>query len=211
MQQRGGSLVSEHPDVGGRLGPPSEGQRARLLDAVARVVAEKGYVASTVADIVREAGVSRSTFYELFEGKEACFLEAYRHGVDVLDARVGAAVRTAGTDDWRAELRAGIGAWLETLSAEPRFARTYLLEIAAAGPAARQARSDAFRRFAERYRVTAERAGHRPELDVLMIVCAGSEQLAAERIRTGAAGELPALLDPVYACVEAVIEGAARI
>jgi hypothetical protein len=79
------------------------------------------------------------------------------------------------------------------------------------GSGACQARADAFRRFAERYRVTAEKAGHRPGLDVLMIVCAGSEQLAAERIRTGAAGELPALLEPVYACVEAVIEGASRI
>ena len=204
---RGGSLVSEHPDVGGRLGPASAGQRARLLDAVARVVADKGYVASTVADIVREAGVSRSTFYEQFEGKEACFLEAYRHGVDVLDERVGAAVRAADPDDWRAELRAGIGAWLVTLSAEPRFARTYLLEIATAGPAAQQAHADALRRFAERYAATAEHAGHRPGLDVLMIVCAGTEQVAADRIRTGRSDELLDLVDPFCACVEAVIEG----
>jgi len=206
---RGESLISEHPDVEGRLGPPSEGQRARLLDAVARVVADKGYAACTVADIVREAGVSRSTFYEQFEGKEACFLEAYRHGVDVLVERVRVAVREADPDDWRAQLRAGIAAWLETLRAEPRFARTYLLEIAVAGPAARQARADALLRFAERYQATAERAGHRPGLDVLLLVCAGSEQLAAERVRTGAASALPALVDPVCACVEAVIEGAA--
>ena len=204
---RGGSLVSEHPDVGGRLGPASAGQRARLLDAVARVVADKGYVASTVADIVREAGVSLSTFYEQFEGKEACFLEAYRHGVDVLDERVGAAVRAADPDDWRAELRAGIGAWLVTLSAEPRFARTYLLEIATAGPAAQQAHADALRRFAERYAATAEHAGHRPGLDVLMIVCAGTEQVAADRIRTGRSDELLDLVGPFCACVEAVIEG----
>jgi AcrR family transcriptional regulator len=209
VAQRDGSLVSEHPDVGGRLGPPSEGQRARLLDAVARVVADKGYVACTVADIVRQAGVSRSTFYALFAGKEACFLEAYRHGVDVLVERVRVAVREADPDDWRAQLRAGIGAWLDNLAAEPRFARTYLLEIASAGPAARQARFDALRRFAERYRATAERAGHRPGLDVLLIVCAGSEQLAAERVRTGAVSELPALVDPVCTCVAAVIEAAA--
>ena len=121
---RPGSLVSEHPDVGGRLAPPGERQRARLLDAVARVVAQKGYAASTVADIVSAAGVSRSTFYEQFDGKEACFLEAYRHGVDVLVDRVRAAVRAAGPDDWRGQLRAGIRTWLETLNAEPLFART---------------------------------------------------------------------------------------
>jgi AcrR family transcriptional regulator len=208
---RRGSLVSEHPEVGGRLGPPSAAQRARILDAVAWVVADKGYVACTVADIVRAAGVSRSTFYELFAGKQACFLEAYRHGVDVLDDRVSAAVRGADSGDWRAQLRAGIAAWLDTLRAEPRFARTYLLEIAAAGPAARQARADALRRFAVRYRATAEQAGHRPGLDVLLIVSAGSEQLAAEHVRLGRADELMALVDPVYACVEAVIEEASRI
>jgi AcrR family transcriptional regulator len=204
---RPGSLVSEHPDVGGRLAPAGERQRARLLDAVARVVAQKGYAASTVADIVRAAGVSRSTFYEQFDGKEACFLEAYRHGVDVLVDRVRAAVRAAGPDDWRGQLRAGIRTWLETLDAEPLFARTYLLEIATAGPAAQQARADALRRFAERYAATAEHAGHRPGLDVLLIVCAGTEQVAAERIRTGRSDELLDLVDPFCACVEAVIEG----
>ena len=30
---------------------------------MARVVAEKGYAASTIADVVREAGVSRRTFW----------------------------------------------------------------------------------------------------------------------------------------------------
>lgn len=204
---RPGSLVSEHPEVGARLAPASERQRARILDAVALVVAEKGYAASTVADIVREAGVSRSTFYELFEGKEACFLEAYRHGVDVLVERVRGAVRAADPDDWRAQLRAGIRTWLETLSAEPLFARTYLLEIATAGPAAQQARADALRRFAERYAATAEHAGRRPGLDVLLIVCAGTEQVAAERIRTGRSSDLTDLLEPFCACVQAVIEG----
>jgi AcrR family transcriptional regulator len=156
---------------------------------------------------VRAAGVSRSTFYEQFEGKEACFLEAYRHGVDVLVDRVRAAVRAAGPADWRAQLRAGIRTWLETLDAEPQFARTYLLEIATAGPAAQQAHADALRRFAERYAATAEHAGHRPGLDVLMIVCAGTEQVAADRIRTGRSDELLDLVDPFCACVEAVIEG----
>jgi AcrR family transcriptional regulator len=202
------SLVSEHPEVGSRLGPASAGQRARLLDAVARVVAEKGYPACTVADIVRVAGVSRSTFYAQFEGKEACFLEAFRHGVDVLDDRVGQAVREADAGDWRAQLRAGIRTWLETLSAEPQFARTYLLELATAGEGARQARADAIRRFAERYAATAASAGHKPPLDVLLLVTAGSEQLAAERVRTRGPASLMELLDPVCASVEAVILGA---
>ena len=45
---------------------------------MATVSAEKGLAVTTIADIVREAGVSKRTFYEHFDGKEACFLALYR-------------------------------------------------------------------------------------------------------------------------------------
>jgi AcrR family transcriptional regulator len=81
-----GSLVTVHPDLGPLLN--DRPQRAKLLDAMVRVVAEKGYEAATVADAVKLARVSRGTFYELFESKEACLAAAYRMGLDVLAARV---------------------------------------------------------------------------------------------------------------------------
>src|SRR5438477_11287572 len=99
-----GSLVTDHPELGPLLN--ERPQRAKLLDAMVRIVAEKGYDAATVADAVRLARVSRGTFYELFESKEACLAAAYRLGLDVLTARVSEAVRAAG--DWREELRLGI-------------------------------------------------------------------------------------------------------
>src|SRR3954468_5725512 len=89
-------------------------QRARLLDAMIDVVAEKGYAAATVADAVRAARVSRGTFYALFASKEACFIEAYRRNVEVLEARIEAAVHEQ-DGDWRARLRAGLRAYLERL------------------------------------------------------------------------------------------------
>ena len=52
-------------------------QRGRLLDAMARVVAEKGYGAASVADVIARAGVSRQTFYVHFRDKLDCFLAAY--------------------------------------------------------------------------------------------------------------------------------------
>ena len=57
------SLLAQHPDVGSALRPVPDAQRARLLDAMIRVVAERGYAAASVTDVVRTAGVSRSTFY----------------------------------------------------------------------------------------------------------------------------------------------------
>ena len=208
------SLVASHPDVHPRLGARrddvAQGQRARLLDAMARVVGARGYAATTVAHVVREAGVSRTTFYELFAAKEACFLEAYEHGVAVLSDRVGHAVRDADADaGWRAHLRAGIGAYLDALAAEPLFARTYLLEIHAAGEPALAVRATALRRFAERYRASAREAGlHEPHPESLLILCAGTEQLCAERLRESGADTLRELEDVFMLTAEAVLLGA---
>jgi AcrR family transcriptional regulator len=203
------SLVERHPALAPRLGAGDRerGQRARLLAAMAGVVADKGYASATVADVVREAGVSRTTFYGLYSSKEQCFLETYRHGVDVLIDAVRAAVREPG--DWRAQLRAGVRAYLRTLAAEPRFARTYLIEIHAAGPAALEVRGDALRRFAKRY-AAAARAATRipPRSDALLILCAGTEQLCAERVRAGEHARLHELEDVFCSCAEAVLLGA---
>ena len=185
-------------------------QRTRILRAMGDVVAEKGYAAATVADVVRAAGVSRTTFYEQFRSKEDCFVEAYRHGVDVLIAEVRAAVR-ATDGDWRAQLRAGMRAYLDTLAADRRFARTYLLEIHAAGEAALDARADGLRRFADRYHATfeqaraADRGLREPDPDALLVLCSGTEQLVAERLRRAADAPLHDLEDVFCDCAEAVL------
>jgi AcrR family transcriptional regulator len=203
------SLVERHPALAPRLAADdtARGQRARLLAAMAGVVADKGYAAATVADVVREAGVSRTTFYELYSSKEACFLETYRHGVDVLIEAVRSAVREA--RGWREQLRAGVRAYLRTLAAEPRFARTYLIEIHVAGPAALEVRTEALRRFAKRYAAAARAAtANPPDPDALLILCAGTEQLCAERVRAGEHSRLSELEDVFCTCAEAVLLGA---
>ena len=183
-------------------------QRARLLAAMGDVVAEKGYAAATVADVVRAAGVSRTTFYEQFRSKEDCFVRAYRHGVDELIGAVRAAAQ-ASRGDWREQLRRGMRAYLDALAADRRFARTYLLEIHAAGEAALDARADALRRFAERYHATYEQARaadpslREPAPDALLVLCSGTEQLVAERLRRDA--PLHDLEDVFCTCAEAVL------
>ena len=183
-------------------------QRARLLAAMANVVAAKGYAATTVADVVRDAGVSRSTFYELFASKEACFLTAYNEGVDDLLQAVREAVHEA-QDDWRAQLRAGIRAYLARLARPDHFARVYIDEIHAAGAAALEARADALRRFADRYHASFSQARaadptlREPDPDALLVLCAGTEQLVAERLRAG--GDVRQLEDVFCTCAEAVL------
>jgi AcrR family transcriptional regulator len=182
-------------------------QRARMLRAMGDVVAEKGYATATVADVVRAAGVSRTTFYEQFRSKEDCFVEAYRDHVDTLIAAVRGAVRE--TEGWREQLRAGIRAYLAALAADRRFARTYLLEIHAAGEAALDARARALRRFAQRYHATFEQARaddpslREPDPDALLVLCSGTEQLVAERLRRD---EPLAQLEEIFCtCAEAVL------
>ncbi|HVY78896.1 MAG TPA: TetR/AcrR family transcriptional regulator [Solirubrobacterales bacterium] len=111
-------------------------QRERLLEAAIRVVAEKGYAATTVADLTREAGISRTTFYAMFDDKEGCFLAAYDGIVDALVRRVSAAYESEG--EWPQRARAGLAALLEALAEEPEVARLALVDVGAAGPAAQR-------------------------------------------------------------------------
>jgi len=111
-------------------------QRERLLEAAIRVVAAKGYAATTVADLTREAGISRTTFYAMFDDKEGCFLAAYDGIVDALVRRVATAYE--GEDEWPQRARAGLAALLEALTEEPEVARLALVDVGSAGPAAQR-------------------------------------------------------------------------
>ena len=154
-----------------------------------KVVAEKGYEAATVADAVRQARVSRGTFYELFESKEACLAAAYRLGLDVLAARVGEAIKPA--SDWRQELRLGIRAYLRTFDEEPLFARVYLLEWAPI----HLERDAAIRRFARRYGATFAGGGVMVPDEALFLLAAGVHELTCAHVRAGGrATDLEAVL-----------------
>ena len=173
-----GSLVASHPELGPLL--TERPQRARLLDAMVRAVAEKGYEAATVADAVRLARVSRGTFYELFESKEDCLAAAYRLGNDVLEARVREAVRSA--RDWQEEIRLGLRTYLRTLEDEPQFARVYLLEWPPVG----RERDAAVWRFARRYGKSFAKSGRPvPPDDALFVLASGVHELACARVRAG--------------------------
>jgi AcrR family transcriptional regulator len=111
-------------------------QRERLLEAAVRIVARKGFAATTIADLTKEAGISRTTFYEMFEDKEACFLAAYDVAVDALVRRVTAAFEAE--EGWPRRTRAGLAALLDALAEEPELARLALVGVAAAGPAAQR-------------------------------------------------------------------------
>jgi AcrR family transcriptional regulator len=117
----------------------AEIQRQRILGAMAEVAAERGAANVTVAHIVARAGISRRTFYELFEDREACLLAA-------LDGAVGrAAVVVApaygGAAGWRERVRAGLAALLVFLDDEPGLGRLCVVEALGAGEGALERRA----------------------------------------------------------------------
>jgi AcrR family transcriptional regulator len=125
-----------------------EAQRARMLDAMVRAVADKGYARVAVADVIEGAGVSRKTFYEQFANKEECFLAAYDAGVDGLLAAIDEALGEL-APDWLAAARRAVEVYLETMAASPAFARAFLIEVLGAGPEALARRDVVQQRFAE--------------------------------------------------------------
>jgi AcrR family transcriptional regulator len=133
----------------GRHGLPREivtrSQRERLLAAVVRVTAAKTYEATTVADILEEAGVGRETFYELFDDKLSCMLAAHTILVDDLEAAVRAVYIEPGP--WVDRVRDGLAAALEWFSRDAAVSKFTLVELAAVGPAARTRFQTDFSRF----------------------------------------------------------------
>jgi AcrR family transcriptional regulator len=158
-------------------------QRTRLLEAVGRAVAEKGYAAATIDDIVRGAGVSKKTFYEHFQDKLDCFLAAYETASDELYEHVRAA-QDAVPADWLERTHAGIRAYLRWLAAEPALARVFLIEIAAAGPEALARRERMRDRHAERMRELQDQRIGVPD-EIFHAVVAAADDLVVRRLRDG--------------------------
>ncbi|MEV0249846.1 TetR/AcrR family transcriptional regulator [Nocardia sp. NPDC050712] len=125
----------------GRHGLPREqviaSQRERILQAMAEAMAENGYVGTSVAVVLKRAGVSRETFYEQFRSKEDCFEAAYERAVGGLLTHIANASATPESDPGAPvdpdRMGRILGAYLDGLAAEPAYARLFLVEVYAAG------------------------------------------------------------------------------
>lgn len=106
-------------------------QRERLIAAVPGVVAERGYEAMSVADIVKAAAVSRNAFYMSFADKRECFAAAHDAGHECLFEILAGPCENGGTVEER--VGASLSAGLAALAGEPALARMLFVEAPAAG------------------------------------------------------------------------------
>lgn len=198
----------EQAGVGDRWRPPrgrhrlppevvARSQRERLLDAAVRVVAAKGYGAMTIGDLTKEAGVSRTTFYELYEDKEACFLAAYDNSVEALVRRVVKAYESK--QAWPERAGAGLAALLETLAEEPALARLSLVDIGNAGPAAQRRYRAAVQRLTPLFEEGRDFApgGRGLPANTSRMAIGGVTGLISDELLAGRAEQLPGLLSDV--------------
>ncbi|MCQ4129042.1 TetR/AcrR family transcriptional regulator [Rhodococcus erythropolis] len=144
----------------------AQSQRGRLCLAMMDLAADIGYHATSVADVVKSAGVSKRTFYELFDGMDDCFATALETCVAIALTKMNEATETtADQSDWHDLLTVSVHTYLSTLAVEPKAARAMHIEILNAGPAASAARLRMVQIFADRMRALHAVAGQRePDL-----------------------------------------------
>jgi AcrR family transcriptional regulator len=106
-------------------------QRARILAAMGEICAERGVSNVTVAHVVARAGVSRRTYYEIFQDCEDCLLAALDEGIAQMTRHVLAAYDPRAS--WVARIRLGLLAGLEYLDAEPGMGQLLVVGSLGAG------------------------------------------------------------------------------
>jgi AcrR family transcriptional regulator len=170
------------------------------------LVAEKGYQATTLAELCSVSGVSSRSFYDLFASKHELFLETLKAVIELAIAYAvsNEALSTdpAGSteDDWEVQARRGFDAFIEMVVAQPATARVMLIEAYAAGPEAMAPIDAAMEGFEWLTRQTAERSPERASMPAEMITAhtGASREIASARLRQGREEELPGLLDEMW-------------
>lgn len=159
-------------------------QRNRLLGATVAAVAEQGYEATRVADIIGLAGVSRSAFYGLFANKQECLLAT----VDEIAQGTGdvaAHAYRSHEGPWDERLGAVLEAIVELILSQPAAARLGFVEVYAAGPDAVERIEligDEFVRIAaDAVEESPERSGISPSL--IRGIMGGLRQIIRTRLR----------------------------
>jgi len=128
------TAVAGDPVLGEELAEPDP-FRLRLLDGLAASISERGYRASTVADVVRHARTSKRTFYDQFASKEQCFLELLQDDIEKLGGSILAAIDPEA--DWRQQIRQAVEAYVGYIESRPAITLSWIRELPSLGAVAR--------------------------------------------------------------------------
>jgi AcrR family transcriptional regulator len=172
-------------------------QRERLLAAVPEVVAERGYEAMSVADIVKAAAVSRNAFYKNFGDKQECFATAHDLGHERLFEVLAQPCDASATIEERVER--SLAAGLDALAAEPDVARLLFVEAPSAGEEIALHYHEWLQRYGTLLRSAAPELPPQaiPAPEVEGVIVGGIASRIASEVLHGRAAKLPDLAAPL--------------
>jgi AcrR family transcriptional regulator len=176
--------------------------RARIVAATMQAVCEEGAGNVTVAGVVARAGISRRTFYELFDHIDGCLSAT----VEAALARAGEPVAYAWRSEpgeWRARVRAALVALLEHFDLYPDDARLLAVEWLAGSHALAQRRRVMARlaHALDEGRTVDGRAPWLPLLTADALVGGVAGVLRQRLLDRGAGGSLTELANPLMSIV----------
>jgi AcrR family transcriptional regulator len=179
--------------------------RSRLLEGMAHAVAAKGYGDTTIADIVREASVSRRTFYEHFATKAECLIALYEAASHNALKVLRDAIHPE--HEWQTQVERALSAYLGTMASNPVLMRTLFVEILALGPQGLASRRRVNQEIADFILavVNAQRTTPLPPMMAMAIV-GGINELVLEYIEQDRVSQLGELVDTAGKLVRGVIE-----
>jgi len=195
--------VPDQPLPRGRHGLPREAvtqsQRRRIINSMVAAVADRGYKETRVVDVVERAGVSRATFYDLFEDLEDCFLATFDFVSGRLLEAAGTAFEASPDAPWAERIGAAMAAVLDLLASWPEGARFAIVEVMAAGDRVLVRRDGVLRRFAELVDAGRAQTHLNPPSITSVAVVGGVQEVLYGEVIHGATAQLPARLpDLVY-------------
>jgi AcrR family transcriptional regulator len=172
-------------------------QRERLFAAMVATVAEKGYEATTVADLVELSGVSRSAFYKHFDDKQACFLAA-------VEAMVGPTLERLGADESNPpgieRARGAFESLIKTVVDQPAAAKMCIVEIYAAGPEGAALVDRTMDSITALLAALLEQVPERKgmPIDLVRAIVGGIQKVIHKRLYRGQEEELPGLVSQLW-------------
>jgi AcrR family transcriptional regulator len=181
-------------------------QRDRLLTGMLTAAAELGYREASVEDVLERAGLSRPTFYEHFENKEDCFLQAFDAAAERLWTRLVVAASES-DESWRDRLRLGLEELLRWVAEEPEAARALIVESRSAGPAGLLRRDAVLDRFTACIDSWVREEATAPSALAAAGIVGGIEALLYARIAKGEAEDLDPLLPSLMYFAVLPLEG----
>jgi AcrR family transcriptional regulator len=179
-------------------------QRARILDATALMVAERGYAGASINAIRSRAGVSARTFYEHFDRKEEVALAAFDAAAGYTVPRIVNAFRSH--EDWAGGVDVALGTYLAILDCDRAWAVLCLVELPVIGTDAAVRRRASLAPL-----ITALRAAPAADCPVAIpVVLAAVDGILRDRLLREDGGGLQDLRDELVGLVLSVCLGRQR-